>query len=245
MLSGASFVVVGALVGARMLLLARRTRGLPELLLGSGLSSLTFVTLPALVSSLVLRLGSVPVQQTVYIFGLLPVVGFAACLYAFTTLVFRPRSRAAWWLVGMAALVTAVGIAGTATTRIAAWEELERQVAPQWAVLVMTAFVVGLSWTGVEAARYHRALRRRLVLGLADPVVCNRFLLWAFGSLGAVAGTLVIALTASLGLPIVAHPIPIFGISFAGFSLSLSWLLALAPPERYLRWVRTRAAAPA
>jgi hypothetical protein len=33
-------------------------------------------------------------------------------------------------------------------------------------------------WVSIEAFRYYALLRRRLRLGLADPVLTNRFLLW-------------------------------------------------------------------
>ena len=39
--------------------------------------------------------------------------------------------------------------------------------------------VLAFAWGGFEALRYFFLLRRRQALGLADPVVTNRFLLWA------------------------------------------------------------------
>src|SRR5262249_16178730 len=40
------------------------------------------------------------------------------------------------------------------------------------------ARVSGVVWMSVESFRYGAMLRRRLRLGLADPLVANRFLLW-------------------------------------------------------------------
>ena len=40
-----------------------------------------------------------------------------------------------------------------------------------------------LLWTGIESLAYSSALKRRLVLGLADPVVADRVQLWGIGML--------------------------------------------------------------
>jgi len=243
MLAGASFIVVGALIGVRMLLLARRTRGRPELLLGAGLTSLTVMTLPLITLSMMFHVGSPSFQLGLFALGLAPVVGFAASLYSFTAVVFRPQSRLARGLAPLAALAAALGIVGIVSSRAAAWHA-DRVVSAHWSVLVMGVFVLGLTWTGIEAARYHRMLRRRVTLGLADPVVSNRFFLWSFGCLGAVAGVLVSAGSLLVGWRVVSHPVPIFGIAFAGFTLSGSWYLAFLPPRAYLQQVRARAAQP-
>lgn len=58
---------------------------------------------------------------------------------------------------------------------------------------------------------------------MADPVVCDRFRLWALGNLGAVAGTTVVAISLLLGWRVVKHPVPILGIAGAGLALSLCW----------------------
>src|SRR5690606_3537968 len=39
-------------------------------------------------------------------------------------------------------------------------------------------------WTMVESYRYYGLLRRRLALGLSDPLLTNRFFLWGIPSLG-------------------------------------------------------------
>jgi hypothetical protein len=38
------------------------------------------------------------------------------------------------------------------------------------------------AWTAIESLRYYGLMRRRVPLGLADPLVANRFLLWGMGA---------------------------------------------------------------
>jgi len=239
LVAGASFVVVGTLVGVRMLLLARRTRDVPELLLGAGLTSLTFVTIPAIGLSLGARVGSTAFQTTLFGVGLVPVAGFAMCLYAFTARVFRPDAawaRASIWAAG---ILSGVGIAGTISARVSAWE-VDGVVGAHWTAWLVAPFLLAMAWTGIESLLYASRLRRRLALGLADPVVCNRFLLWAIGNLTAVAGTVLIPISLALGWRVVSHPVPMLGIAIAGLALSASWSLAFMPPVGYLRWIRER-----
>ncbi len=239
-LAGACFLGVGTLVGFRLLFLGLRGGGLPEILLGAGLCSLTVVTLPALALSLGLKLGSPELQHGLYAAGLVPVVGFAMCLYAFTARVFHPRSAWAWLAVAGAGVAASLGVVGTFVTRVAAWEQ-DRVVSAHWSLLIMGCFAAGLAWTGVEAALYRSKLRRRVALGMADPVVSNRFLLWAIGSLAAVAGILTTGASLALGIRVVSHPVPILGIALAGMSLSVCWALAFFPPRRYCEQLRQRA----
>lgn len=238
-LAGASFLFVGTIVGVRMLLLACRTREAPEALLGAGLCALTFVTIPCITLGFGFRLGPVWLEKLLFAVGLVPMIGFAAALHAFTARVFRPRSRAAWGLVIAATLAAGIGTAGTVLSRFAAWD-VDRVVSVHWTVMLVGSFVFGLAWSGIESLRYHRKLRRRLGLGLVDPVVCDRFFLWGFGGVAAVFGVAVVLVSLLLGWRTVNHPVPILGIAFAGFSLSITWWLAFLPPEAYLNHLRAR-----
>jgi len=238
-LAGISFLLVGTVVGVRMLLLARRTREAPEALLGAGLCAVTFVTIPCIALGFGLRLGPVWLEKLLFAAGLVPMIGFATVLHAFTARVFRPRSRVAWGLVIAATLVAGVGTGGTVLSRFAAWD-VDSVVSVHWTLMLVGSFVFGLGWSGVESLRYHRKMRLRLGLGLVDPVVCDRFFLWGFGGVAAVFGVAVVIVSLLLGWRVVTHPLPILGIAFAGFSLSITWWLAFLPPEAYLRRLRAR-----
>ena len=46
-----------------------------------------------------------------------------------------------------------------------------------WLTVVLGLRGLGFAWAGIESARYWLQLRRRQRLGLADPLLVNRFLL--------------------------------------------------------------------
>jgi len=49
--------------------------------------------------------------------------------------------------------------------------------------------LVPMSWAGFESIRYYKMQSRRLLLGLADPIVTDRFRLWGLSMLAAGAIT--------------------------------------------------------
>ena len=108
-------------------------------------------------------------------------------------------------------------------------------------------------WVFGESLRYYRLLRRRQRLDLADPVLVNRFLLFAVwtGAIVAItvlgiAGTMVQLLRGSfhdggaLGDPVLLGITRLLSLPIA---VSL-WLIFLAP-ARYHAWLRARALASA
>lgn len=112
-------------------------------------------------------------------------------------------------------------------------------------------------WVSVESFRYYLLLRRRLRLGLADPVVVNRFLLWAIWA-GAVFLNLASDLAARLAyvrlagtsvgevVPEVAAPlvmITIFVTMILGAISAVTLFLTFFATERYRSWVAARSPA--
>jgi hypothetical protein len=233
-LAAICYLIVGTTVGVRMLALSRRTGELPERLLGAGLSSVTFVTLPLVALALVVKPGGPELQQILYAFSFVPVVAFAMSIFAFTALVFRHSTRVATLSVALAGLLTTIGVAGIVLSRVAVWGA-DRVVGAHWTQLVVGVFVAGFLWTGIESIAYYGPMRRRLRLGLADPVVCDRIRLWAIGSLVAAVSLCGLAFSMQMGWRAVNHPVPILSISAAGFSVSITWYLAFLPPAFYLR----------
>lgn len=95
-------------------------------------------------------------------------------IWVFTWRTFRPGSA---WMRGIviAVAVTLVGsfVAIGITDRFAV------HIIPgpiYWVSLAVR--IAGVAWMSFESLRYGALLRRRLRLGLADPLVANRFLLW-------------------------------------------------------------------
>jgi hypothetical protein len=96
-----------------------------------------------------------------------------------------------------------------------------------------------LLWAAVEALVTWRMLRRRIRLGLADPLVVNRIGLWGIaagiGSAGASAGFLV----TFFGLEARSTGVEVL-ISVLGLAASAALWLSFLPPARYQGWVRSR-----
>ena len=85
-------------------------------------------------------------------------------------------------------------------------------------------------------------MRKRQALGLADPVVTNRFLVWGAGE--GVASILVVALlvlTILRGELAPGDPLVSGFVTLTGLVNTLVWWLTFTPPTAYLQWVRENA----
>lgn len=169
------FVGVGGFVGIKLLMLARRTRQLPELTVGIGFVLVAFLGYPLGLAALGLE-G--PVARVAFCVGTVAASVGSMSIYVFTWRVFRPEEPWARALAGAGML----GLAAVAVGSVVEGMHAERVTDPY---LVHRQILVGVSyaWTAAESLRYWGLLRRRLVLGLADPLVANRFLLWALSGL--------------------------------------------------------------
>ena len=241
-LGGGLFFLATAVVGARLLLLARRNRTQPELLLG--LAFFVGGTLGGGMGQYVLLAADQHTPETlgsiVFLYCLVSVFGMA--LYnAFTWRVFRDGTL---WAALLVAGILTSGLA------IVAWYGatgvFETGVQPPLQRCVMMAgSSVGPIWATVEAFRYYLLMKKRIALGLADPMVTNRFLLWGLGSLcasvivlGAIPG---IFLDPSHGLVQAS----LLNIGVLGTLASLAYALAFFPPASYTAWVQRAETDPA
>jgi hypothetical protein len=226
---------VWIVTGVRMIRLARRTRGVPELLLGTSLLLQAGLGYPISVVSqfagdwaLLVTCVSATFSNT----GM----GF---LYVFTARVFHDASRWAWVAVGAAAALLVVQVVGnTVSQALAATPAEKLSVIMRWGGASLALSGAAWGWAGFEALRYHALLRRRVALGLADPVVANRVLLW--GLMGAVAFGCVVVDTLLLysGIPRARDVLLPLVTAVAGLLVSACMLLAFWPPEAYLARVR-------
>jgi len=241
-----AFFVVSLVVGLRLLSLWHRTRALPELLIGVGVLGIGPVGFGAVMAGTAMIARGWPPDATsvraVFALGSATVVCGVVAKCVFNWRVYRPASRPA-------ALATAVIGAGLA----ALWLHggLSRGVLPAdpadaATVLQSTLQVAALLWGSGEALRYWRLMCRRRALGLADPVVTNRFLLWAAGAAAAGVGT-AIGTGASWATGIASTQIPwvVTSSSLHGLVAAIAMGLAFVPPRPYTAWIRRRAVAPA
>jgi hypothetical protein len=98
------------------------------------------------------------------------------------------------------------------------------------------------SWGAYESLRAWSRLRKRQRLGLADPVVCERVLLWGIASVASaiVGGTSTVA--GFLGINFAATAFGAAVTAPLGLIAAGAMWLAFLPPAAYLRRVRARGA---
>jgi len=224
-------------LGGRLLRLARQTGKTPERWLG-----LAFACAGASVWLLPLAAsgGLAAAQaQRIALAGQVGLTGAVSLLAVFTWRAFRPDSRRA---AALAALVILANV-GTCLAVVASGAPLPSGPLGLAAVLARSAALV---WPFAESTGYAARMRRRLALGLADPVVANRFVLWSIwtGALAAIP-LFVLALRAAGALepPAPGAPIPVAARAAlavlaggGGLAAAAGWL-AFFPPAAYRRWI--------
>lgn len=236
-----AFILTGAVVGIRLLRLAHRTRELTDFLVGFSLFVLAAVSYPL---TLIVTFADLPLPLAKALSigsSLAAAVGWA-CVFLFTQRAFRSSeawAKAVAWAgvaVNGALVVASVAFAGAASDRATL---LESGNPAFW--LTATAILLYL-WTGFEGFRCWVQARRRLKLGLAEPLVANRFLMW--GCVGcfamlSVAPSFVMALAGgSAATDVVARLTAAVG----GLGAAIALQLAFLPPASYRRWVERSAA---
>ncbi len=93
---------------------------------------------------------------------------------------------------------------------------------------------VPITWAGVESIRYFGLLRKRLALGLADPIVADRFRLWGLAILSADAITVFGIGFNLMGQTITSSPIGAVLVGGFGLATGACLWLAFIPPQAYL-----------
>jgi len=231
-----SFFVVSSVVGIRLLLLSHRTRQLPELLIGVGILGIGPLGFGLSMLAAVPGRSTLPGVTLVGCSFLALFIG-ATSQYLFAWYVFRLRDAWARPLCVAAVLLLAGAYAGDILSN--GLINRTRGGAFFWIGTILRVGVLG--WNAAESFAYWLRMRRRLRLGLADPVVTNRFFLWGLGSgfafLGSCIGGAAIAATgfSSSRLPGLALLLSVHG----GLAAIAMWL-AFVPPRRYRRWIERR-----
>jgi hypothetical protein len=239
------YLTAAFLLAAHLLLRARRSRELPELLLGIHL------LLAMGAGYLLISMGFVAAQQAAAprrVIALLVGAGyFATILGLIATLifnyrVFRPGSRRALIFLWLVIAAMGLGWAGYGLSG----EFGRARFEGTWLWIMTGGILAANLWVALEPLFYRRQLLRRQQLGLAEPLVVDRFLLWGCGSLArtamVVAGAIVslveqhvvaeLSLTLTVGVLVFA--------SACGLFTAVAYWLTFFPTQRYTRWVVRR-----
>jgi hypothetical protein len=234
------YVVTVTVVGARMLLLARRTRRLPELTLGAGSVLICGVGFPA---SLVSGFGEVVERVNVPLWvasEFVTQVGIVL-LYLFTFQVFQPGVGWAKALVLVACVGLPAALAMAWRALATAWPgEASVQVVAGELLLCFAGYAGCFVWSAAESFRHYAMARRRRQLGLADPVVVSRFRLWGFYGLAATGITAANAVGVLLGVNIQTSLVVLLPAGVLAFAASLAMYFVFLPPGWYLARLRAQ-----
>jgi hypothetical protein len=231
------YTVIGWVIGIRLLRLARRTRGFPETALGTGECLLAGLVPPLFILA---QAASEPaVIRTAHFLGQVAYTVGSGIMILFTWRVFRPGDAWARVLVYGALLVLGIGGGLNLSRAVMVEDATELRAIQTLAFLVMEWIsLVGFFWTTGEALHHHRRLRKQAALGLTDPVVANRMLLWAVVGFGGIAAAGAPVLAGFSGVDPSTHVPTRLVSAFSALVSSAAIQLAFLPPAAYLRWVR-------
>jgi putative Ca2+/H+ antiporter (TMEM165/GDT1 family) len=231
-IGGAFAGLVYLVAGIRLTRLSVRTGELPERLLAA-----TFLlwSVSYLFWEFGRALGEESLATPLLTTGYFVTQAGNVTLALFLRAVFRSRERWARWLVAGLVLGMIVGIGGSAW--IGDWNATHPLSNPWYWIDTVSVFAMA-GWMTAEGFHHYYMARQRLRLGLCDPLVCNRYLIWGL-----------------TGLTWVAID-PIVAVNDIVYELTGTWLSALDatqsvlevvgivliwfvffPPRLYQRWI--------
>ncbi len=228
------FVAITTVIGSRLLWVGWKTRRRPELLLGGG----ALLVGPVSSSMGVLSgfggpIGEVNVPLWVAA-ELVTQIGIV-CFYAFTQQVFRPGVSWARTLIVLAAVMLPIGLAGVVRNLVAAPPEtLSATAGGGWLLFCQFAYAGAFVWSAIEGLSHYTAARRRVAIGLLEPAVANRFLLFAIYGLACIAITVANITAVLLGHNIATSPLVLVPTAVFALVSSTAMFLAILPPAWYL-----------
>jgi hypothetical protein len=239
-LGGGAFVLASLAVGIRLLFLAGRSGELPEFAMGLALLVMGGLGYPA--AAVARGAPDLGVLQRVVLaaFAMSCMVLGTGGIAIFNWKVFRAgRSWARRFVAALgAALVgcfvwqaASPGFLAAAANRGAGLRGLE----------VLAG--VSLAWAAIESVSYARKLEKRLALGLVDPLLADRVRLWSLAIVAAQILNAASIIAACFGVDIATWRYGGALIGPIGLFAALGLWLAFLPPERYRRYVLSRARA--
>jgi hypothetical protein len=226
------------LVGTRLLILAARSRGLPELCLGLALAGSGGL---GVLLSFLGRVFAGPLGElSGWLLGVsqVCVLGGPIAVGLFNWRVFRAESLLAAF--AFAALSAVLGVVWLGHLATVGFRDFPQSGSFFW--IGYAARLSAYAWSAAEASLCFAQLRRRRALGLANPVVSNRVLLWA----------ITMAVAVYMHLPFLAREAGLLPsreaerllLAAGGVATALGLWLAFFPPRSYLRRVEAGEARP-
>jgi hypothetical protein len=237
-------VLSNGIVGISLLRRAARTRRAPELLIGLGLFMMGPVSQLFTIFAGTGRLPAGEVRPALHAMASLGSASGMSCIFLFVWTVFRPGVGWARVLVALAiGTVVVANVGAFVSMSQAAPETPSRDVLRGWGLAMIAMFTLSFGWAAVESGLYYGASRKRLRLGLSDPVTTNRFLLWAIASASAFLLGICFMKMQIDGMQITGSLVPSLLTMCVSIVTGAGMYLAFLPPRAYLAWVERRASA--
>jgi hypothetical protein len=157
-----------------------------------------------------------------------------------TRCVFRKRERWAKFLVAGIAVFLIAGVGGSVW--VGEWEG-NYPLSNPWFWLEVSGDAATMIWIAIEGLQNYRKARQRLRLGLCEPLVCNRYLLWGLsGAIWILYDLALIAQYIDFELTQLWSPTLDILVSFLGASaVAVIWFVFF-PPTFYRNWIDNFAA---
>jgi len=234
-LAGLVTLALSIFVGARLLYAAARTRRPPEVAMGIYQA----LVVGAIVIYAVLRARAATTADWMQFFGWVVVANgmIALGVVALAVGIRRIYRVSDAWAAPLCMGLSTWVLVGWIWTSLG--DALPTTVAPTWQ---NACFVAARSsvymWGAVESVRFHRMMRRRVALGLADPVVAHQVLMWGLFSL--CMGTLAVASLAAGVILGDAYPTSTLALLITptvSLAASICLWLGFFPPAFYRRLV--------
>ena len=234
------YVAITTLIGSRLLWVGWKARRRPELLLGAGSLLIGTIGSPlSLASGFGGTAGEVHVALWVAS-EFLTQIG-VVCFYAFTQQVFRPGVPWARILVVLAAVTLPACLAGAAQGLAGAPPGvLSTEATGGWLLFCQFAYGGAFVWSAIEGLAHYPAARRRVAVGLLEPAVANRFLLFAIFGLACTGISLANATAIILEQNIATSLVVLVPSATLSLVSSAAMFLAILPPAWYLERLRAR-----
>ena len=239
-----SYSIFAWVFATRLLSRARKSGSLPEVSLATGYLLIAGLGYPMAAASIAAwtSLGETLARAVLLMGCVILRIGLAG-IFVFTWRTFRPEGGWARALCfGGILLLTLDGSYAVAQLFATTGYEAVVVIAGSGPVIAVSILLSALAfgWPAAESLTYYAKLRRRRALGIADPIVVNRFLLWGIACASSLIVSLANAATALLGLSILEYQPTILTSALLGVMNSMLLILAFLPPAPYLRFIRNR-----
>jgi hypothetical protein len=237
LLCAIAYCIAALVVGVRLLRLARRTRQLPELMIGLSFLTGSVIGYPAIVAAELLVAEASPLAWPIALVGRIGIALATVFILVAWRRIYHPTSR--WGSPVVYAWTALIAVTVAMELRLPAVQlvSYDNPWVPVRLVSGGGAFAA-MAWSGF---RYHALLRRRIHIGLADPVVANRIWLWNLAASGVTLQCIYILAVPFLNRFFDAVAVAPVVYGTLGVLIAFCISQAFYPSQAYLRKIRKRA----